>query len=138
MVLPNALCSTSASSSPHGVWASGLEQLTQWEPSFINIEEVLKWPVFEDHNFDPRLYQLSPSDEKTIQPDLKIAVDLDLRVADHLVRSFFDNVHIFNPTLKEEDINEYVRSVQLNGIGWDAMSCLLVSSSDLISYTKLT
>ncbi|CAI7633554.1 unnamed protein product [Penicillium manginii] len=126
VVLPNALCSTSASSSPHGVWASGLEQQTQWEPSFINIEEVLKWPVFEDHNFDPRLYQLSPSDEKTIQPDLKIAVDLDLRVADHLVRSFFDNVHIFNPTLKEEDINEYVRSVQLNGIGWDAMSCLLL------------
>ncbi|KAJ5392627.1 hypothetical protein N7509_008117 [Penicillium cosmopolitanum] len=125
VALPNVLCSSS-SSSPNDIWASGLEQQTQLEPCFINIEEVLKWPVFDDHEFDPRLYLLSPSDESTVQPNLQTSVDLDLRVADHLVRSFFDNVHIFNPTLKEEDINEYVRSVQLNGIGWDAMSCLLL------------
>lgn len=104
----------------------------------INIEEVLKWPVFDNHEFDPRLYLLSPSDENTIQPSLQSSVDLDLRVADHLVRSFFDNVHIFNPTLKENDINEYVRSVQLNGIGWDAMSCLLVSFPYFISFAELT
>jgi hypothetical protein len=137
VALPNVLCSSS-SSSPNDIWASGLEQQTQLEPCFINIEEVLKWPVFDDHEFDPRLYLLSPSDESTIQPNIQTSVDLDLRVADHLVRSFFDNVHIFNPTLKEEDINEYVRSVQLNGIGWDAMSCLLVSASSLCSYAGLT
>lgn len=135
--LSHVFPSTSPSSSPNGIWASGLEQQTQWEPSFINIAEVLKWPVFDDHEFDPRLDLLSPSDENTIKPDLQISIDLDLHAADHLVRSFFDNVHIFNPTLKEEDINEYVRSVRLNGIGWDAMSCLLVSDLNLFSSSKL-
>ncbi|KAJ5633362.1 hypothetical protein N7490_009701 [Penicillium lividum] len=124
--LSHVFPSTSPSSSPNVIWASGLEQQRQWEPSFINVEEVLKWPVFDDHEFDPRLDLLSPSDENTVKPDLQFSIDLDLRAADHLVRSFFDNVHIFNPTLKEEDINEYVRSVRLNGIGWDAMSCLLL------------
>lgn len=73
-----------------------LVQQRQWKPFFINIEEVLKWPVFDDHEFEPRLYLLSPSEENIIQPDLNILVDLDIHAADHLVRSFFDNVHIFN------------------------------------------
>ncbi|KAJ5816220.1 hypothetical protein N7447_008453 [Penicillium robsamsonii] len=126
VALSNVLLSTSPSSSSHGTWASGLEQQTQWKPSFINIGEVLKWPVFDNHEFETRFHLLSPSDGNNIQPDLQFSVDLDLHAADHLVRSFFDNVHIFNPTLEEEDINEYMATVRLNGIGWDAMSCLLL------------
>lgn len=138
VTLSHVLPSISPCCSPNETWTSGLEQQAQWEPTFINIEEVLKWPVFDDHEFDARLYSLSPCDENTVKPDLQIPIDLDVHAADHLVRKFFDHVHIFNPTLEEEDINKYLRSVQLNGIGWDAISCLLVSVLNIFSYPKLT
>ncbi|OQE38064.1 hypothetical protein PENCOP_c009G07705 [Penicillium coprophilum] len=122
----NAPLAVSSPSTSHDNWSPVLDQQTQWKPSFINIEEVLRWPVFHDQDLESRLHLISPSEENTSHPDLPISVDLDLRAADHLVHSFFNNVHIFNPTLKEEDINEYVSTVALNGIGWDAMSCLLL------------
>ncbi|OQD98654.1 hypothetical protein PENVUL_c069G01832 [Penicillium vulpinum] len=125
VALSNVL-STSPSSTSHNIWSPVIDQETEWKPSFINIEEVLKWPVFDDQEFEPRLYLISSSEENIIQPELPISFDLDLHAADHLVRTFFDNVHIFNPTLKEEDISEYVKTVRLNGIGWDAKSCLLL------------
>ncbi|KAJ5158784.1 uncharacterized protein N7500_008435 [Penicillium coprophilum] len=122
----NAPLAVSSPSTSLENWSPVLDQRTQWKPSLINIEQVLKWPVFHDQDLESRLYLISPSGENTSYPDLPISVDLDLRAADHLVQSFFNNVHIFNPTLKEEDINEYMSTVGLNGIGWDAMSCLLL------------
>jgi hypothetical protein len=81
-----------------------------------------------DNQIDQRICLLSRPDEDKVQPELPISVDLDLQAADSLLRRFFDDVHIFNPTLKEEDVREYVKMVRFNGIGWDATSCLLVSS----------
>lgn len=108
---------------------SVIDEQTQWKPSFANIDEVLKWPVFDDQNFDQQFRLLSLPEEDNCQPELPMSVDLDFHAADHLLRSFFDDVHIFNPTLKEEDVREYVKLVQFNGIGWDATSCLLVNST---------
>ncbi|KAJ5889302.1 hypothetical protein N7504_010112 [Penicillium tannophilum] len=105
---------------------SVIDEQTQWKPSFANIDEVLKWPVFDDQNFDQQFRLLSLPEEDNCQPELPMSVDLDFHAADHLLRSFFDDVHIFNPTLKEEDVREYVKLVQFNGIGWDATSCLLL------------
>lgn len=121
----NSISSTSPI--PFSIGSSGSDQQTEWKPSFINIEEVLKWPVF-DNQIDQRICLLSRPDEDEAQPELPISVDLDLQAADSLLRRFFDDVHIFNPTLKEEEVREYVKMVRFNGIGWDAISCLLVSS----------
>ncbi|KAJ5320225.1 hypothetical protein N7508_000508 [Penicillium antarcticum] len=119
----NSISSTSPIS--FSIGSSVIDQKAQWKPSFINIDEVLKWPVFENQNFDQRLHSLSQSEEDKVQSELPISVDLDLHEADILLRNFFDDVHIFNPTLKEEDVAEYVKIVRYNGIGWDATSCLL-------------
>ncbi|KAJ5787301.1 hypothetical protein N7457_002291 [Penicillium paradoxum] len=129
--LPGALAHVPHSVSPSMPFGEvspvEIDHQTQWKPSFINIEEVLKWPVFDEQEIAQRLHLLSLSEEETFQPDLPISVDLDLYAADHLVRTFFNDVHIFNPTLKEENIRECMEVVRLNGIGWDAMSCLLSS-----------
>jgi hypothetical protein len=69
---------------------------------------------------------LDSLEENTPQRGPPISVDFELHETDSLLRGFFDHVHIFNPTLEEEDVREYVNIVRLNGIGWDAMSCLLV------------
>lgn len=122
----NSISSTSPIS--FSIGSSVIDKQIEWKPSFINIEEVLKWPVFDNLNFDRRLYLLSQPEEDKAQPGLPISVDLDLQAADSLLRRFFDDVHIFNPTLKEEDVREYVKIVRFNGISWDATSCLLVSS----------
>lgn len=127
VTIPNILHSSSPSIPFDGTGSPVIDQQAQWKPSFINTEEVLRWPVFSDHEFDQKLHLLSPPEGDKIQPELLVPVDLDFYGADSFVRSFFSHVHIFNPTLKEEDIREYVRIVQFNGIGWDAMSCLLVS-----------
>ncbi|KAJ5747659.1 uncharacterized protein N7511_009355 [Penicillium nucicola] len=119
-------CIPSTSPISFSIGSSVIDQQAQWKPSFINIDEVLKWPVFENHSFDQRLYSLSQSEEDRVQSELPISVDLDLQEADILLRNFFDDVHIFNPTLREEDVAEYVKIVRYNGIGWDATSCLLL------------
>jgi hypothetical protein len=126
----NSISSTSPIS--FSIGSSVIDKQIEWKPSFINIAEVLKWPVFDNLNFDRRLYLLSQPEEDKAQPGLPISVDLDLQAADSLLRRFFDDVHIFNPTLKEEDVREYVKIVSFNGIGWDATSCLLVSSLRLL------
>jgi hypothetical protein len=136
--LSNNVPSTSPSI-PFGEESVIVEQ-TQWKPSFANIDEVLKWPVFGDQNFGQQFRLLSLPEEDKCQPELPMSVDLDFHAAGHLLRSFFDDVHIFNPTLREEDVREYVKLVQFNGIGWDATSCLLVgstSSSQRLGHTLI-
>lgn len=126
LVPSNSICSTSPISLSIG--SSVVDQQSQRKPSFINIEEVLKWPVFDNQNFDQQLHLLSRPEEAKSQSELPISVDVDLQAADIFLQRFFDDVHIFNPTLKEEDVGEYVKIVRYNGIGWDATSCLLVGS----------
>ena len=36
----------------------------------------------------------------------------------------FDNVHVFNPILEEDEVHGYVKTIRFQGIGWDAVSCL--------------
>ncbi|KAF9885026.1 hypothetical protein FE257_000849 [Aspergillus nanangensis] len=112
------------------------DQQMQWKPCFINIDEVLKWPVFLDHqDLEQRLRRLAPLEEEednNSQPELPISIVLDFNAADRLLGSFFRNVHIFNPTLKEDNIREHVKNALFKGIGWDAMSCLLNTHQLLI------
>ncbi|KAL2865315.1 uncharacterized protein BJX67DRAFT_389519 [Aspergillus lucknowensis] len=97
--------------------------------SLIHIEAVLKWPVFEEKEFPARHYP-GPfaEDEHALSEsaNLPISVNVDLPCAESLLQSYFDNVHIFNPILEEEAVREYMKMVCFNGVGWDAMSCLLL------------
>ena len=58
-----------------------------------------------------------------------MSADVDLPSAEGVLRSFFDNVHIFNPILEEEEVRDHIRRVRFEGIGWDAVSCLVVSTN---------
>lgn len=44
-----------------------------------------------------------------------------------LLQWFFRYVHIYNPILEVEKVQEYARNLAFNGLAWDAKSCLLVS-----------
>lgn len=84
--------------------------------------------MFDDCNFSRHFHLLDAFEENAHDRATPISVDFDLYKTDSLLREFFDNVHIFNPTLEEEEVREYVNIARLNGIGWDAMSCLLVTT----------
>lgn len=108
---------------------STLERPADWKTSYINIEAVLTWPVFNDQNLEERLdlKALLRSVNNTVSPSImSMPPDVDLHVASKLMQKFLDNVHIFNPILEERKVREYMRSTSFNGLGWDAQSCLLV------------
>lgn len=44
-----------------------------------------------------------------------------------LLQRFFRYVHIYNPILEVEKVQDYARNLAFNGLAWDNKSCLLVS-----------
>ncbi|KAG4433504.1 hypothetical protein IFR05_011013 [Cadophora sp. M221] len=99
----------------------------------INIETVLCWPIFGDLNLDRRLdlrYLLQSSNPDSEPPPVSITLDFENIVAPKLLKRFFEEVHIYNPVLEVEKVEEYVRYARFNGLGWDAPSCLLRIASD--------
>ena len=106
-----------------------LERQADWKPSYINIEAVLAWPIFNNQNFEERLdlkALFRSVDDKVPPPMIYVFPDIDLHAANKLLKQFLDNFHIFNPILEEWKVREYMRSTSFNGLGWDAQSCLLV------------
>jgi hypothetical protein len=90
----------------------------------VNVEAILQWPVFETIE---QHYHWSPVEEENDHSALSVSVDFDLQSSSHLIDRFFEDVHIFNPVLEESQIKEFMRNIQMNGIGWDSQSCLLVN-----------
>lgn len=123
VVSPAAFCSTSPSSRDH----SGVNAQEHRVTFLVNAEAVLRWPVFESISIQPSPYQSSAAQDDYHSPGLSIPVDLDLQSGGHFIERFFEDVHIFNPVLEEQDVIEYLGEVQRNGIGWDAKSCLMVT-----------
>ncbi len=95
----------------------------------VNVEAVLQWPPFSEFGFPSCLYP-APRAEDDRQAEENSAwpmsADVDLPSAEGVLRSFFDNVHIFNPILEEEEVRDHIKRVRFEGIGWDAVSCLVV------------
>ncbi|CAK7217250.1 Zcf27p [Sporothrix eucalyptigena] len=97
----------------------------------VSIDAVLQWAPFKDEGFKTRMFP-APRNDDSKSPESngngnggwRGAIDLDLPAADSVLRSFFDNVHVFNPILEEEDVQDYVKMIRFQGIGWDAVSCL--------------
>lgn len=97
----------------------------------INIETVLCWPIFGDLNLDRRLdlrYLLQSRNPDSEPPPISITLDFENVGAPKLLQRFFEEVHIYNPVLEVETVEEYVIYARFNGLGWDAPSCLLVSA----------
>ncbi|KAH6706409.1 hypothetical protein BKA61DRAFT_739337 [Leptodontidium sp. MPI-SDFR-AT-0119] len=95
----------------------------------INIETVLCWPIFGDLNLDRRLdlrYLLQSRNPDSEPPPISITLDFENVGAPKLLQRFFEEVHIYNPVLEVETVEEYVRYARFNGLGWDAPSCLLL------------
>ncbi|KAH6662239.1 hypothetical protein B0J14DRAFT_662819 [Halenospora varia] len=94
---------------------------------YPNIETIFSWPVFKDQNLDqrPDLKTLLRSGDSN--PSLtSIPSDFENDGARKLLDVFFEHVHIYNPVLEVSKVRQYLREVQLNGLGWNAQSCLLL------------
>lgn len=94
----------------------------------ISVETILEWPTLRVPTSSQRpelkslLRACTPNSEsRLLQPS-----DLDTNGALLLLQLFLDHIHIYNPILKVPDVEEYVKYAVLNGLGWDAKSCLLV------------
>jgi hypothetical protein len=119
-------------SMPKNLDSPALERTADSIPWYINIEAVLAWPVFEDQGFSQRLdlrSLLQTNIDYTVPLQTSLPLEFDQYIAPQLVQRFMENVHIFNPVLEEAKVKEYMMETQLNGLGWDARSCLLVFTS---------
>lgn len=114
----------SSSSSVVDAWTRGKRPL-------VGIEAVLQWPSFREHGLPSRLYP-TPQSKGEAQPSdpttWRVSVGMELPAAEGVLRRFFDNFHIFNPILEEEEVRNYINTVQFEGIGWDGVSCLVVTN----------
>lgn len=97
----------------------------------MSIEAVLQWPPFKEMGFSSRLYPAHRGYDNKLPSDpmdRQAMVEMDLLAGQAVLANFFDNVHIFNPILDEEEVRNYVKMVQFEGIGWDSVSCLVVTT----------
>ncbi|KIX00868.1 uncharacterized protein Z518_09933 [Rhinocladiella mackenziei CBS 650.93] len=104
-----------------------LERTKDATPCYMNIEGVLSWSVFDDlsPNLDLKGLLNAPSPGPGGNVSMVSNLD-DHFVEEDLVAQFMNNVFIYNPVLEEAKIHRYMRDARLNGIGWDAQSCLLL------------
>ncbi|CAG8374194.1 unnamed protein product [Penicillium salamii] len=93
-------------------------------PYQINIENILKWPVFQSHIPGHTWTSETPTGPQ-LQP-LSISPDFESKESMELLQRFFRYVHIYNPILEVEKVQDYARNVAFNGLAWDAKSCLLL------------
>lgn len=105
--------------------------------STVTIETVLAWDVFQGR-FDAQLdlrtvlknYEMPPSPiTSPVGEAIPLINSLELGSCNRLLDSFLSRVHIANPILDIDLMRSYVNHACLNGIGWDAQSCLVVSSA---------
>jgi hypothetical protein len=97
-----------------------------------NLDAVLKWPIFQDSIAftKPRparrdSYIRSPASQGSVQtPSPMFRDELQPAPCTKWLDTFFSQVHIKNPILNEQNVRRTVRKVCLDGIGWDAESCL--------------
>ena len=124
----NVMC-PSQSSDPKDLASPSLERTSDSLPCYINIEAVLSWPVFEDHNLGQRLdlKSLLQAEHHGVEASpMSNGPEFESRETGQLLQRFLDNVHIFNPILEENKVREYMRNASFNGLAWDAQSCLLL------------
>jgi len=102
-------------------------------------DAILKWPILQDHhNYDESHISNTLFDQQytdySVTPTTggsNITSPLgtfDEDAAPRLVELFLKNMHTENPVLDIEDIRIAAQRVASNGCGWNASSCLIVST----------
>lgn len=112
--------------------------------STVTIETVLAWDVFQGR-FDAQLdirsvlknYEMPPSPmtSSPVGEAIPLINSLELQSCNRLLDSFLSCVHIANPILDVDLVRGYVNHACLHGIGWDAQSCLVVSTLSSALFT---
>lgn len=96
-----------------------------------SISQVLAWDIWQPHDLpqclaageeEPGADPTSFSRACTACSDQGPGISLFTGYLD----AFFRNVHVLNPVLAEQQIRAQLSNFQLNGIGWDPDSCLLL------------
>ena len=92
-----------------------------------NLDDVLKWPILQDINYQATESSHIPSPESDHTSPAQLSLDgdeLNPGITNAYLDSFFANVHPKNPVLDEPYIRRLVRKVSLEGPSWDSESCL--------------
>jgi hypothetical protein len=93
----------------------------------LRVESVLEWPSLKVIVDGLSPYSSELPSKTTINNGLPLGLeDLDMTTCNRLLNTFWRNVHAKNPILVLEEIKRVMNQVVLNGIGWDAKSCLVV------------
>lgn len=101
----------------------------------INVESILSWPVFQSCNLAQRhdlRALLKPPSGITEPKTLPVSLEFENGGARQLLQRFIRHIHIYNPVLQIDKVQEYMRDTLFNGLDWDAKSCLLVSKRENI------
>jgi hypothetical protein len=97
-------------------------------------ESLLSWPVFDQILTDrlPDIKQILKTSRSYFGPPT--VLDFDTLHPSSLLQIFLNDFHIYNPILHVPTVQLYVEQIRLNGLGWDAKSCLLVCATVILSY----
>ncbi|PSN62348.1 hypothetical protein BS50DRAFT_561605 [Corynespora cassiicola Philippines] len=92
--------------------------------TFLGAKHILSWPVFQER-FQSRanLVQLLRQSPPLDRPK-SVNCDIDNETCKQLVEQCFQHVLSKNPVLEEEALRKTINRVCLNGVSWDADSCL--------------
>ncbi|KAI9930957.1 hypothetical protein ASPWEDRAFT_178829 [Aspergillus wentii DTO 134E9] len=102
--------------------------------STFTIETVLSWPVFQNR-FDSRLdlkallnHEVLDAPSAIVNSPIEnfLAKDLEPGAYTRLLNTFLKHVHPANPILDVSLLCQYVQQACINGIQWDAPSCLVL------------
>ncbi|USP81332.1 hypothetical protein yc1106_08606 [Curvularia clavata] len=111
--------------SPHSV-VHDIDETLQIR--FVNVETVLSWPIgcLDDFRSRPSLLRLLRTQSGTFTQRWLLAADVGPKEATDLLRLFLAHFHVYNPVLDVRELEEQIRCAAINGLGWDARSCLLL------------
>ncbi|RDW75745.1 hypothetical protein BP5796_06566 [Coleophoma crateriformis] len=92
-----------------------LEEVLQWDPLQTQLSSFVCPPeTHQDHSV-----RFSNGQEYSSE-------ELDLVSCDEMLMCFWKSVHSKNPILVQEDLRQRMSNVCMNGIRWDAESCLVL------------
>jgi len=90
------------------------------------VEHILRWPIFGDQ-FHSNLGLVDLLRQSAPWKPAKSAnLDLETDACKQLLHHCFEHVLSKNPVLEEHFLRQTLNNVCMNGVGWDAESCLVL------------
>ncbi|KAL3426962.1 C6 zinc finger domain-containing protein [Phlyctema vagabunda] len=94
----------------------------------LRLEDVLRWAPLRNKSIPKDHSRTNYIDYHTryYQGESFTPGELDMASCNEMLASFWTSVHSKNPILVQEDIRRYMNRVCMNGVSWDAQSCLVL------------